>query len=90
MTEEMLLMRETIDSQHTEICNLNRNTEALHKEIRNLRKENKMLREELAKYERPGKNSGNSNTPPSKETIKAEVIRRTKTLRKPTGRKPGG
>lgn len=74
-------MRETIDSQHAEICNLNRNTEALHKEIRNLRKENKMLREELAKYERPGKNSGNSNTPPSKETIKAEAIRRTKTLR---------
>ena len=90
MTEEMRLMRETIDSQHAEICNLNRNTEALHKEIRNLRKENKMLREELAKYERPGKNSGNSNTPPSKETIKAEAIRRTKTLRKPTGRKPGG
>ena len=83
-------MRETIDSQHAEICNLNRNTEALHKEIRNLRKENKKLREELAKYERPGKNSGNSNTPPSKETIKAEAIRRTKTLRKPTGRKPGG
>ena len=90
MTEEMRLMRETIDSQHSEICNLNRNAEALHKEIRNLRKENKMLREELAKYERPGKNSGNSNTPPSKETIKAEAIRRTKTLRKPTGRKPGG
>ena len=90
MTEEMRLMRETIDSQHAEICNLNRNTEALHKEIRNLRKENKKLREELAKYERPGKNSGNSNTPPSKETIKAEAIRRTKTLRKPTGRKPGG
>ncbi len=90
MTEEMRLMRETIDSQHAEICNLNRNTEALHKEIRNLQKENKMLREELAKYERPEKNSGNSSTPPSKENIKSETIRRTKTLRKPTGRKPGG
>ena len=55
-----------------------------------MRKENKMIREKHAKYEKPGKNSGNSNTPPSKETIKAEAIRRTKTLRKPTGRKPGG
>lgn len=83
-------MRETIDSQYAEICSLNRNTEALHKEIRNLKKENKMLREELAKYERPERNSGNSSAPPSKENIKAEIIRRTKTLRRPTGRKPGG
>ncbi|MFS6554149.1 transposase, partial [Parabacteroides distasonis] len=90
MTEDMRLMRETIDSQHAEICNLNRNIEALHKEIRNLKKENKMLRDELAKYERPDKNSGNSSTPPSKENIKSETIRRTKTLRKPTGRKSGG
>ena len=90
MTEEMRLMRETIDSQHAEICNLNRNTEALHQEIRNLKEENKTLRDELAKYEKPGKNSGNSSTPPSKENMKDEAIRRTKSLRKPTGRKPGG
>ena len=90
MTEEMRLMRETIDSQHVEICNLNRNAEALRQEIRSLKKENEKLREQLAKYETPEKNSGNSSTPPSKENIKAEAIRRTKTLRKPTGRKPGG
>jgi cell division protein FtsB len=57
MTDEMRLMRETIDSQYTEICNLNRNTEALHQEIRNLKKENDALREQLAKYETPDKNS---------------------------------
>ena len=90
MTEEMRLMRETIDSQHAEICNLTRNTEALHQEIRSLKKENDALREQLAKYETPDKNSGNSSTPPSKENMKDEAIRRTKTLRKPTGRKPGG
>ena len=90
MTEEMRLMRETIDSQHAEICNLNRKTEALHQEIRCLRKENETLHEQLAKYETPEKNSGNSSTPPSKESMKDEAIRRTKTLRKPTGRKPGG
>ena len=90
MTEEMRLMRETIDSQHAEICSLNRNTEALRQEIRSLKKENDALREQLAKYEAPDKNSGNSSTPPSKESIKDEVVRRTRTLRKPTGRKPGG
>lgn len=90
MTEEMRLMRETIDSQHTEICNLNRKAEALHQEVRCLKKENETLREQLAKYETPEKNSGNSSTPPSKESMKDEAIRRTKTLRKPTGRKPGG
>ena len=90
MTEGMRLMRETIASQHAEICNLNRNTEALHKEIRNLKKENESLRTQLAKYESPDKNSGNSSTPPSKENMKDEAIRRTKTLRKPTGKKPGG
>ena len=90
MTDEMRLMRETIDSQHAEICNLNRNTEALRQEIRCLKKENETLREQLAKYETPEKNSGNSSTPPSKESMKDEAIRRTKTLRKPTGRKPGG
>jgi transposase len=48
------------------------------------------LEAKLAKYEAPEKNSNNSSTPPSKENIKDEAIRRTKTLRKPTGRKPGG
>ena len=90
MMEEMRLMRETIDSQHAAICSLNRNVEALHQKIRSLKKENEKLREQLAKYESPDKNSGNSSTPPSKESMKAEAIRRTKTLRKPTGRKPGG
>ena len=38
----------------------------------------------------PDKNSNNSNTPPSKERMKDEVIRRTRSLRKPSGKKPGG
>ena len=90
MTEEVRLLRETIDSQHTDICRLNRNIDRLNADLRKRDKRIKELEEKLAKYETPNKNSGNSNTPPSKENIKAEVIRRTKTLRKPTGRKPGG
>ena len=90
MAEEMRLMRETIDSQHADICQLNRNIDRLNADLRKRDKEIQDLKDRLAKYEAPDKNSGNSSTPPSKENMKAEAIRRTKTLRKPTGRKPGG
>ena len=90
MTEEMRLMRETIDSQHSDICQLNRNIDRLNVELHKRDKEIQDLKDKLAKYESPDKNSGNSSTPPSKENMKDEAIRRTKTLRKPTGRKPGG
>ncbi len=90
-------MQKTIDSQHATICQINRTSQGQLKEIRDLkmmlkkeRKEKEELRKRLAKYEEPPKNSGNSSTPPSKEKLKDEIIRRTKSLRKPTGKKPGG
>jgi transposase len=86
----MQSMRKIIGSQHAEICQLNRNSQAQLQEIRKLRKENELLRKHLSKYEQPPKNSGNSSTPPTKERMKDEVIRRTNTLRKPSGKKPGG
>ena len=76
-------MRRTIDEQHVMICNLTRNNEKQRKEIR-------ALKVRLSKYEKPTKDSTNSNTPPSKEGIKSEAARRTKSLRKPSGLKPGG
>lgn len=88
--EELRSMRETIDSQYAEICRLNRNAEALNLKIRKLEDENRQLKERLSKHDSPDKNSTNSSTPPSKEKMKDEVIRRTKSLRKPTGRKTGG
>ena len=90
MTAEMRLMRETIDQQYAEIAKLNRNIEALNRQIRKKDEENARLKERLFKYEKPKKNSGNSSTPPSKESMKDEIVRRTKTLRKPSGKKPGG
>ena len=90
MTDEMRLMRETIASQHSVICQLNRNIGRLNADLRKRDKRIEDLEARLAKYEAPDKNSGNSSTPPSKESIKDEAIRRTKTLRKPTGRTPGG
>ena len=86
----MRSMRETIDRQYSEIARLNRNIEALNHQLRKKDKEIAKLNERLSKYEQPNKNSGNSSTPPSKENMKAETARRTKTLRKPSGKKPGG
>ena len=82
MTAEMRLMRETIDQQYAEIAKLNRNIEALNHQIRKKDEENARLKERLSKYEKPKKNSSNSSTPPSKESMKDEIVRRTKSLRK--------
>ena len=90
MADEMRLMRETIVLQHSDICRLNRNIDRLNADLRKRDKQIEELKARLAKYEAPDKNSGNSSTPPSKEGMKYEAIRRTRTLRKPTGRKPGG
>ena len=90
MTEEMRLMRENVNQQYAEIVRLNRNIDALNPQIRKKDKEIEKLLERLSKYENPDKNSDNSSTPPSKERMKDEIVRRTRTLRKPSGRKPGG
>jgi transposase len=55
-------------------------------EVKMLRRENIVLKEKLAKYETP-KNSNNSSIPPSKDENRPF---KSKSLRKKTGRKPGG
>lgn len=97
LAKQMESMQKTIDSQHSTICQINRTSQGQLKEIRDLkrllkkeRKENEDLRKRLSKYEEPPKNSTNSSTPPSKEKMKDEILRRTKSLRKPSGKKPGG
>lgn len=90
LIQELQQMRGTIDSQYLEICNLRRLVEKQNKNLRKRDAEIAALQKKLAKYEAPGKNSSNSSTPPSKESIKEETIRRTKALRKPSGKKPGG
>ena len=83
LLSELQSLRKTVDSQHAEICALNRNVDRLLKENRELRKR-------LEKYEKPPKDSGNSSTPPSKEPIKAEIERRTKSLRAKSDKPVGG
>ena len=74
LVAEIQSLRDTVDSQFVEICQLNRNTERLLKE-------NRELRIRLEKYERPSKDSNNSSTPPAKESIPAQVARCTKSQR---------
>ncbi len=54
--------------------------------LKALKRENELLKERLAKYENP-KNSNNSSVPPSRDENRPF---KSKSLRKKTGRKPGG
>jgi regulator of replication initiation timing/transposase len=90
LASELNSMRQTINSQHAEICRLNRKIEAQSKEIRTLKKENSSLHKRLSKYEQPPKDSNNSSIPPSKENVKSEVIRRTNSLREKSDKPVGG
>lgn len=83
LLSELQSLRKTVDSLYAENCSLNRNVDRLLKE-------NRELRNRLEKYEKPPKDSGNSSTPPSKEPIKPEIERRTKSLRQKSERRVGG
>ncbi len=90
-------MRKSLDTQHIEICRLNRNIQAQTQEIRSLRKgiaeRDKIIEElqnRLSRYEQPPKDSNNSSTPPARENMKSEVKRRTKSLRTKSDKPVGG
>ncbi len=90
MNEKLGAMQKDIDSQYETMCSLNRNIDKLNAEISKRNAIIEDLKKRLAKYETQDKNSNNISTPPSKEKMKDEVIRRAKTLRKTSGLKPGG
>lgn len=48
------------------------------------------LKKRLSKYEKPDKDSGNSSVPPTQDSLARQVVRHTKSLRKPSGRPSGG
>lgn len=83
LLSELQSLRKTVDSLYAENRSLNRN-------IDKLLKENRELRKRLDKYEKSPKDSGNSSTPPSKEPVKSEIERRTKSLRKKSDKSIGG
>ncbi|MCP3849376.1 MAG: IS66 family transposase [Gammaproteobacteria bacterium] len=56
-------------------------------ELEGLAYENETLKKRLAKYETPKKNSRNSSVPPSQDQNR---LKKNQSLRKPSGKKPGG
>lgn len=90
LVNDLKAMRQAVASHRTEICQLDRTVQAQSKEIKTLKKENTELRTRLAKYEEPPKDSTNSSTPPSKESMKSELRRRTKSLRETSDKPVGG
>lgn len=97
LTKELGTLKRTVSEQGSEIDRLNR-LDSCHKKdmheakrtIKKLESENQELKEKLSKYEKPEKDSHNSSIPPSHESIKAQEIRRTRSLRKKSDRKSGG
>lgn len=85
---QQLLLRmdeltQSVREQNATISRLRRLVEQKDSEIRK-------LKARLSKYEKPPKNSGNSSVPPTQDSIPDQVVRRTRSLRKPSGRKSGG
>jgi Transposase and inactivated derivatives len=72
------------------ISSLEAEKASLEVEKASLETENKALRLRLSGLESPEKDSHNSSIPPSKENLKAQAIRRTRSLRQSTGRLSGG
>lgn len=97
LNKKVSSLQDTVSEQGTEISRLNR-LDSLHQKdmhaakmkIAALEKENTELKERLSQYEKPEKDSHNSSVPPSQEPPKAKAIRRTKSLRKKSGKKTGG
>ena len=58
MADGIRNMRTTIESQYSEICQLNRKIDKLNAELHKRNKKIEELEEKLAKYESPNKNSG--------------------------------
>lgn len=84
-----------LKKENKELKRRNQYLEVRHREDRaTIRKQNaeiKTLKARLDKLEKPKKDSRNSSIPPSKEDIaSAEERKRTKSLRKPSGKKSGG
>ena len=78
MTKEVKELRELVTI-------LTHRVDMLTRKVNDLTRENIGLRDRLSRYEHP-KNSNNSSTPPSKD----ENRPKRKSLRKPSGLKPGG
>jgi transposase/regulator of replication initiation timing len=72
------------------VSSLEAENASLTAEKSSLETENAKLRAQLSRLENPQKDSHNSSIPPSAESLKAQAVRRTRSLRMPSGRPTGG
>ena len=89
-TEEIGRLNRIINQKNVEIHNLK--TELANSKARVSELESQLDENDGSSpsSDKPEKNSSNSSVPPSKESIAAHELRRTKSLRKPSGRPSGG
>ena len=96
---EMTSLKSDLSSCKSDVARMNRNNTKLTVENRKLLSEQEALKKENAdlkqQIEKLGgkyveKNSTNSSIPPTQQTFEQQVIQRTKSLREPSGKKPGG
>lgn len=99
LLNEIKEVKSELSSTKSEVSRLNRNSTKHLIDIKKLKAANKSLRTEneqlRQQVEKLGgtyveKNSTNSSLPPTRQRIKDEAIRRTQSLRTPSGKKPGG
>lgn len=97
--EEMTSVKSELSSCKSDVARLNRNNTKLNLTNRKVTQENKVLKKQVASLEEElaklggkhvEKDSTNSGTPPTQQSIKKQIILRTQSLRKPTSKKPGG
>ena len=97
--DELTAVKGELSSGKSEIARLNRNTTHLNVTVKRVTQERDAFKKKVETLEAElqklgGKNvendSSNSDTPPTKQSIKKQIIQRTKSLRQPSGKKTGG
>jgi transposase len=90
MSGFLKVVNEKMDCLTNKVASLTRQLDVVTTENIALRKKVVVLESRLAKYETPPKDSHNSHTPPSKESIKAQALRATRSLREKSNNPTGG
>lgn len=89
-SEEIGRLNRIIDQKDVEIHNLKTELANSNARIKELESQQGEDDGSSPTSDKPEKNSSNSSFPPSKESIAAHELRRTKSLRKPSGRPSDG
>ncbi len=96
---ELTTVKEELSASRSDVASLKRNSTRQNVTIKRItqerdqfKKEVESLRSELEKFggKHVEKDSSNSSIPPTKQPIEKQVVQRTKSLRQPSGKKPGG